>query len=85
MKELNTTELEDYVDLFREFEAKKRSITTNQTSNVVITLPLSLICLVKKQQKKFENAVEASRHKMSVNYVKQKLHISPLLTPPHPE
>jgi molecular chaperone DnaK (HSP70) len=32
---------------------------------------------VKKKHKKFENAVEASRHKMSVNYRGQKLQISP--------
>ena len=77
MEELKTTGLEDYLDLFREFETKKRSIRTNQKSKVVITLPVALTDLVKKQHKKFENAVEASRHKMSVNYVRQKLHISP--------
>jgi hypothetical protein len=77
MEELKTTEPVDYLDLFREFEKKKRSITTNQKSKVVITLPVALTELVKKQHKKFENAVEASRHKMSVNYGRQKLHISP--------
>ena len=77
MEELKTTELEDYVDLFREFETKKRSIKTNQENKVVITLPLSLTTLVKKQHTKFENAVAISRHKMSVNYGRQKLQISP--------
>jgi hypothetical protein len=65
------------LDLFREFETKKRSIRPKQTNKVVITLPVALTDLVKKQHKQFENAVEASRHKMSVNYVRQKLHISP--------
>ena len=77
MEELKTKELEDYLDLFREFETKKRSIRPKQTSKVVITLPVALTDLVKKQHKKFENAVEASCHKMSVNYGRQKLHISP--------
>jgi hypothetical protein len=45
LEELKTTELEDYVDLFREFETKKRSIITNQQNKVVITLPLSLTTL----------------------------------------
>ena len=52
MEELKTTELEDYMDLFREFETKKRSITSKQTSKVVITLPVSLIDLVKKTAEK---------------------------------
>ena len=77
MEELKTTELEDYVDMFREFETKKRSITTNQQKKVVITLPLSLTTLVKKQHKTFEKAVATSSHKMGVNYKMGKLHISP--------
>jgi hypothetical protein len=43
MEELKTTELEDYVDLFQEFETKKRSIITNQQKKVVITLGLMLM------------------------------------------
>ena len=77
MEELKTTKLEEYVDLFREFENKKRSIRTNQTNKVMIMLPLTLTELVIKQHKKFKNAVEASRHKMSVNYRCEKLRISP--------
>jgi hypothetical protein len=70
-------ELEDYVDVFREFETKKRSIQTNQQKKVVITLPLSLTMLVKKQHTKFENAVAKSRHKMDVSYKGGKFYISP--------
>jgi molecular chaperone DnaK (HSP70) len=76
MEELKTTELEDYVDMFREFETKKRSITTNQQKKVVITLPLSLTLLVKKHHNTFEKAVAASCHKRNVEYRKEKLHIS---------
>ena len=77
IEELKTRELEDYVDVFREFETKKRSIKTDQQNKVVITLPLSLTTLVKKQHTKFENAVATSSHKMGVNYKMGKLHISP--------
>lgn len=77
LKELKEEELEDYIDLFREFETKKRSIKTDQTNKIVITLPVSLTELVKDKHKKFENALEKSRYKDRVNYAKQKLHISP--------
>lgn len=77
MQDLKSTELEDYIDLFREFETKKRSIRNSVTSKIVITLPVSLTDLVKKQHTKFELAVEKSRHKENVNYAKQKLHITP--------
>jgi hypothetical protein len=53
MEQLKTTELEDYLDLFREFETKKRSIRPKQTNKVVITLPVALTDLVKKQHKQF--------------------------------
>lgn len=77
MDDLKTKELEDYIDLFQEFETKKRSIRTNQANKVVITLPVSLTDLVKDKHEKFENALGKSRYKDCVNYAKQKLHISP--------
>lgn len=77
MEGLKQGELEDYVDLFEEFETKKRSIKTDQKNKVVITLPVALIELVKNKHKKFDTAVENSRYKDGVNFNKQKLHISP--------
>ncbi|CAG2215187.1 unnamed protein product [Mytilus edulis] len=51
MEDLKSIELEDYIDLFREFETKKRSVRNNNQTNVVITLPVSLTDLVKQQHK----------------------------------
>lgn len=77
METLKNEELEDYVDLFEEFETKKRSIKTDQKNKVVITLPVTIIDLVKSKHKKFETAVENSRYRDGVNFNKQKLHINP--------
>ncbi|XP_076071446.1 heat shock 70 kDa protein 12A-like [Mytilus galloprovincialis] len=76
MEDLKSIELEDYIDLFREFETKKRSVRNNNQTNVVITLPVSLTDLVKQQHKKFEMALEKSRHRDTVKFSKQKLHIA---------
>ncbi|CAC5408557.1 unnamed protein product [Mytilus coruscus] len=43
MEELRETELEDFIDLFREFETKKRSIRVDQTNKVVVTLPVRIV------------------------------------------
>lgn len=77
MEELEKTELEDFIDLFREFETKKRSIRVDQTSKIVVTLPVALIELVKKHRGKMETAIEQSPYGQGVSYSKQKLHISP--------
>ncbi|XP_063415832.1 heat shock 70 kDa protein 12A-like [Mytilus trossulus] len=79
MEELKKTELEDFIDLFREFESKKRSIRLDQTNKVVITLPVALIVLVKSHRGKMETALEQSPYGQAVSYSKQKLHISPEL------
>lgn len=75
--ELQKTELEDFIDLFREFETKKRSIRMDQESKVVVTLPVSLLDLVKKHRGKMESALLQSPYSQAVSYSKQKLHISP--------
>jgi hypothetical protein len=77
MEELEKTELEEFIDLFREFETKKRSIRVEQTSKIVVTLPVALIELVKKHRGKMETAIEQSPYQQGVSYSKQKLHISP--------
>ncbi|XP_063415830.1 heat shock 70 kDa protein 12A-like [Mytilus trossulus] len=77
MEELRKTELEDFIDLFREFETKKRSIRVDQTNKVVVTLPVALIDLVKSHRGKMETALEQSPYGQTAIYSKQKLHISP--------
>ncbi|VDI16443.1 Hypothetical predicted protein, partial [Mytilus galloprovincialis] len=77
MEELRKAELEDFIDLFREFETKKRTIRVDQTNKVVVTLPVALIDLVKSDRGKMETALEKSPYGQAVSYSKQKLHISP--------
>ncbi|CAG2187116.1 unnamed protein product [Mytilus edulis] len=77
MAELKNTELEDMIDLFREFETKKRSIRSNQLNNVVLKLPVTLINLVRSRCKKVEIAVEKSPYRDSVIFYVQSIHIMP--------
>ncbi|XP_071120499.1 heat shock 70 kDa protein 12A-like isoform X2 [Mytilus edulis] len=77
MEELRKTELEDFNDLFRQFETKKRSIRVDQTNKVVVTLPVALIDLVKSCRGKMKTALEQSPYGQAVCYKKDKLHISP--------
>ncbi|XP_071124637.1 heat shock 70 kDa protein 12A-like [Mytilus edulis] len=77
MEELRKTELGDFIDLFREFETKKKSIRINQTNKVVITLPVALIEIVESHRGKMETALEQSIYRDSVTYSKQKMHIVP--------
>ncbi|XP_076117417.1 heat shock 70 kDa protein 12A-like [Mytilus galloprovincialis] len=77
MKELRKTELEDFIDLVREFESKKRSIRVDQTSRVVVTLPVSLIDLMKRHKKITKIGLDQSPYGQAVSYSNQKLHISP--------
>lgn len=77
MESFKSNESEDYLDLFREFETKKRSIQYDQQHNVVINLSIILIDLVKRKHKNFQTAIEKSPYKETVKFSKQKLHISP--------
>ncbi|XP_063415843.1 heat shock 70 kDa protein 12A-like [Mytilus trossulus] len=77
MEELRKTELEDFIDLFREFETKKRSIRVNQTNKVLVTLPVTLIDLVKSHRGTMETALKQSGYGDTVTYSKQRIHIMP--------
>lgn len=77
MENFRLKEYEDYIDLFQEFQTKKHSIRSNQNHNVVITLPVSLIDLVRQEYRGFEIAIEQSRYKEIVMYTRQKLHMPP--------
>ncbi|XP_052215038.1 heat shock 70 kDa protein 12A-like isoform X6 [Dreissena polymorpha] len=48
MKRFKDENMEDYIDLLREFEIKKRAIDTNTSSKVTIKVPLSLSDLSKE-------------------------------------
>ncbi|XP_052793940.1 heat shock 70 kDa protein 12A-like [Mya arenaria] len=50
MGDLKRNHLYDFIDLFRRFENKKRSISPDKDSKTIIPLPLSLCTLIEKRQ-----------------------------------
>ncbi|KAJ8298500.1 hypothetical protein KUTeg_025031 [Tegillarca granosa] len=48
LEELKEESLEDYIELFKEFELKKCMMTVTEPRNVSITLPIPLVELIKK-------------------------------------
>ncbi|CAC5381004.1 unnamed protein product [Mytilus coruscus] len=76
MENFKTVELEDYFDLFQDFERKKRNTRWKQNSKFVVTLPVSLIDMMLKRGKRFETVIAKSPHTGSVIYTNGKLIIS---------
>ncbi|XP_060077647.1 heat shock 70 kDa protein 12A-like [Ylistrum balloti] len=77
--------MEDFIDIFREFETKKRSVTSDEgkSNKVTMTMPVSLNDVVKKnsprgQKLTLNDVVPNSIYGNEVNFAKknQKLHIS---------
>ncbi|CAC5403690.1 unnamed protein product [Mytilus coruscus] len=74
---LRKEDLEDYFHLLHEFEIKKRSITTKSETNIVITMPVGLMDLVKKKKGNMNNQIKRTKYKDTVSVEGQKLHIKP--------
>lgn len=70
IKELKSEELEDYTTLCHEFEVKKRSITSGLKTDIVITLPYSLVEITVKHCKTVQSAtcIMQSSYKDSVSF-----------------
>ncbi|CAG2202058.1 unnamed protein product [Mytilus edulis] len=78
IKELKSDELEDYTTLCHEFEVKKRSITSGLKTDIVITLPYSLVEITVKHCKTVQSAITQSSYKVSVSFsTPQKLFVNP--------
>ncbi|XP_076071444.1 heat shock 70 kDa protein 12A-like isoform X2 [Mytilus galloprovincialis] len=78
IKELKSDELEDYTTLCHEFEVKKRSITSGLKTDIVITLPYSLVEITVKHCKTVQSAIMQSSYKESVSFsTPQKLFVNP--------
>lgn len=78
IKELKSDELEDYTTLCHEFEVKKRSITSGLKTDIVITLPYSLVEITVKHCKTVQSAITQSSYKESVSFsTPQKLFVNP--------
>ncbi|XP_062603213.1 heat shock 70 kDa protein 12A-like [Saccostrea cucullata] len=77
IEELQTEHMEDYLDLFREFESKKRNISTVKTGKVHMKIPLAVQTLTKKKQKKsMAEVLKESKYGESVHFANMKLHMA---------
>lgn len=78
IKKLKSDELEDYTTLCHEFEVKKRSITSDLTTDIVITLPYTLVEFTVKHCKSVQSAISKSSYTNSVSFsTPQKLIVNP--------
>lgn len=78
VKELKLKELEDYTELIHEFEVKKRSIKTDTTSDIVITMPVGLMNIIKKHCGGIDTAIKKSPYSDSISVSgQQKLCVNP--------
>ncbi|KAK3099348.1 hypothetical protein FSP39_003120 [Pinctada imbricata] len=77
IKTLKEENMDDYLELMREFETKKRSVTVAKQGKISMTFPVTISDLVKKSPRgSMEAAISASKFKGHVNWKTQKLQIS---------
>jgi molecular chaperone DnaK (HSP70) len=71
-------DLYDYTELIQQFEVKKRSITSEQDTDVVITMPMGLLEIIKSKLGGVEKAIKRSKYKLDVSFLpSQKLSVKP--------
>lgn len=78
IEELKSNDLEDYTNLCHEFEVKKRSITSALSTDIVISLPYSLVQTTAKLCKSVQAVIIKSSYKDLVSFsAPQKLIVNP--------
>ncbi|VDI27951.1 Hypothetical predicted protein, partial [Mytilus galloprovincialis] len=75
--ELRLTEPEEYETLLHDFEVTKRTITTDYRTDIVITLPVSLLEITRKHCTSVPEAIQKSIYKESVSCRGHKLSVKP--------
>ncbi|XP_060585384.1 heat shock 70 kDa protein 12A-like [Ruditapes philippinarum] len=75
MNKFQREEMNDYFDLLREFETKKRSITRNNEGKITFKLPLSLCKLAELDGIKIATKIERSHDKKKYSWIGDKLRI----------
>ncbi|XP_078317808.1 heat shock 70 kDa protein 12A-like [Crassostrea virginica] len=75
MQELKTAAFDDYLELMRNFEMKKRSVKPEKEGNIHLSVPLGLVQIVKKDKSKksLEKAIEMSPFAGKVTFENWKL------------
>lgn len=75
LKALQESDMEDYIFLLRGLEYLKRCFTSTRPSKIVITIPVSLMDLL-KEAGGIETVIENSPYSKTVSYQNLKLYIS---------
>jgi molecular chaperone DnaK (HSP70) len=71
-------DLYDYTELIHQFEIKKRSITSEQDKDIVITMPMGLLEITKSKFGGVKTAIKRSTYKHNVSFLpSQKLLVKP--------
>ncbi|XP_053391496.1 heat shock 70 kDa protein 12A-like [Mercenaria mercenaria] len=72
------SETEDWLDFWRDFEVKKRSIDPNNDSRINMKLPLSLINMYEERCKsKLAVAIDTSKYRKSISFSGDKIKCLP--------
>ncbi|XP_052779782.1 heat shock 70 kDa protein 12A-like isoform X3 [Mya arenaria] len=78
LKKFKEDHLDDYLDLFRRFEVKKRNIDPDKDSKVVMSMPLAFFTTVKDLlNKEFNEVVKHSSYSKLVSLAGDKLKMDP--------
>ncbi|XP_076071991.1 heat shock 70 kDa protein 12A-like [Mytilus galloprovincialis] len=78
VEEFQSDELEDYTNVLFQFEVKKRSVTSELSTDIVITLPISLVKISKKYCESVQSAIMQSAYKDLISFTApQKLYVKP--------
>lgn len=80
IEEFKDGDLYDYTELIQQFEVKKRSITSERDTDVVITMPMGLLEIIKSKFGGVEKAIKRSTYARNVSFLpSQKLLVKPEL------
>ncbi|XP_052779004.1 heat shock 70 kDa protein 12A-like [Mya arenaria] len=78
VKKFKEDHLDDYIELLRRFEVKKRDIDPDKDAKMVMSIPLAFFTTVKKRlHKDFNKVVKKSSYTNSVSLTGDKLKIDP--------
>ncbi|KAK3099628.1 hypothetical protein FSP39_007193 [Pinctada imbricata] len=67
----------DYIDMFRDFETKKRNVKEDSSAKITLKIPISLTELFEEEtEEEISDAIKKSKYKKEISWVGDKLRIS---------
>ena len=80
MEEFRLKHTGEYIELFRDFEMKKRTTNTTEKTRVTLRMPESLLLYFEQlKNKSFKQTIQESRYSKSMKCEGDKLRITPAL------